>query len=359
MNTRSASTPKRGCGALIVNDKDEALLLRRSSRARNDHNLWSQPGGAIEDDCGIEEHVTREIREEIGVEIAIAHFLTATLHGDPPDHWVAYSYLARIIEGAPRLCEPDKHGVLSWFSLASPPANINAVTLASIRALRSLRTTRRSSRPEGIIILDMDGTLLPGTTANVEMAKILKQESLVEALEKGFTAGLLNSTDYAAKVINMYKNINLSNINDAFTNAPKLSYLREFVQWAKCHNFVTTVITTSPSFFANKFIEAYGFDRVYAADFSFEEGIAINNYTLLHAEDKPRIAAALCAEFNVAPDQCYCIGDSTSDLPLFAAFPKSIGLNASELVNTRAERTLSSLCALDLVPIIDSWRGRS
>ena len=37
-----------GCGALIVNKNDEFLLLKRGNSAKNDREIWSQPGGAVE-----------------------------------------------------------------------------------------------------------------------------------------------------------------------------------------------------------------------------------------------------------------------------------------------------------------------
>ena len=183
----------------------------------------------------------------------------------------------------------------------------------------------------------------------------MKQETLVEELERGFAAGLLDSTEYAARIIGMYEHLSFEDIEIAFKCSPKLSCIHEFTQWAKHKNFLSVVVTTSPNFFANKFIDHYGFNRVYAADFPFEDGSIIRKNSLLHAEDKPKIAASLCAEFNVSEARCFCVGDSRSDLPLFAQFTRSIGLNASELVNQCVSRTLRSNCALDLVPIIESW----
>ena len=37
-----------GCGALIINEDQEVLLLLRGGQSRNDIGLWSQPGGEID-----------------------------------------------------------------------------------------------------------------------------------------------------------------------------------------------------------------------------------------------------------------------------------------------------------------------
>ena len=67
-----------GCGTLIFNDIGQVLLLLRSKKSRNDVGLWSQPGGAIDEDITsesiIQNSVKREIKEEIGVDIEIIDF---------------------------------------------------------------------------------------------------------------------------------------------------------------------------------------------------------------------------------------------------------------------------------------------
>lgn len=53
-----------GCGVLITNDKDQVLLQRRS-----DTGEWCIPGGAMEVGETYIEAATREIREEVGIEV--------------------------------------------------------------------------------------------------------------------------------------------------------------------------------------------------------------------------------------------------------------------------------------------------
>ena len=53
-----------GCGILIVNDKDQVLLQKRS-----DTGDWCIPGGALEPFETYEEAAIREIREEVGITV--------------------------------------------------------------------------------------------------------------------------------------------------------------------------------------------------------------------------------------------------------------------------------------------------
>jgi len=138
-NTQYKNNTKYGCGALILNERAEILLLLRSANSRNDCGLWSQPGGAIDSTLDMSEvvihkNVKREIKEEIGVEIDIEAFLTTTCQELEGEKWIAYSYRASISKGIPMLCEVTKHDDLRWFPINGVPKNTNQVTLDSIAA---------------------------------------------------------------------------------------------------------------------------------------------------------------------------------------------------------------------------------
>ena len=55
--------------ALLLNEKGELLLVRRTETAPTRPNGWDIPGGSVEADETPLQAVTREIKEEIGVSI--------------------------------------------------------------------------------------------------------------------------------------------------------------------------------------------------------------------------------------------------------------------------------------------------
>ena len=124
-----------GCGALIINDKNEALLVKRGVKSKNEVGVWSKPGGAVEFGEKVEDAVKREIKEELGVGIELSKFLGFTNHiiKSENQHWVTFNYLAKIIEGEPKIMEPEKIAEIKWFNLKNLPEKLSQTTSEPIK----------------------------------------------------------------------------------------------------------------------------------------------------------------------------------------------------------------------------------
>jgi len=131
-----------GCGAIIVNDKDEVLLVKRSQNSRTEPGQWSRPGGQVE----FGEHgataTEREVEEETGIKVKVVRPLefTEVIDGDNGGkHWVALGYLARHVSGEPVNREPDKHEDIRWFPLEGLPENLTSYTRNAINVFLKTR----------------------------------------------------------------------------------------------------------------------------------------------------------------------------------------------------------------------------
>src|SRR5581483_1200758 len=124
-----------GCGALIVNQASEVLLMKRTKMAQNEAGFWSKPGGAVELGETVEDAIKREVKEELNVEIELTKFLGYVNHILPQkhQHWIAISYLARIVGGELKNMEPDKVDEIQWFSLDQLPENLTQTTREPIQ----------------------------------------------------------------------------------------------------------------------------------------------------------------------------------------------------------------------------------
>ena len=137
-----------GGGCLILNDKDEILLIKRAGEVRNEAGYWSKPGGGIKFGEKAEEAMVREMKEELGIEVKITGLLPHTDHiiktpqnfsqaqnfdplytgGGKMEHWLALNFVAEIVSGEPKNMEPNKCDEVAWFPLDKLPKKITQTT---------------------------------------------------------------------------------------------------------------------------------------------------------------------------------------------------------------------------------------
>jgi phosphoserine phosphatase len=127
-------------------------------------------------------------------------------------------------------------------------------------------------------VFDMDGTLLEGTTASLQIAQHL------------------GSTEA-----------------DVFAASPWLTGIREVCADIRERGERSVVITMSPDFFARHLVDL-GFDDVMASRFPalpFLEPLDPAN--ILTPRDKVRIVENMREQYGISRSQCVAYGDSMSD----------------------------------------------
>ena len=124
-----------GGGILILNENNEALLMKRGAGASNETDYWTQPGGTIEFGEKALDGLKREIKEELDVEVEIWGYLPHVDHiiEKEEQHWVAIIYLAKIKSGTPKIMESEKCSELKWFDIKKLPRKLTQSTSEPIK----------------------------------------------------------------------------------------------------------------------------------------------------------------------------------------------------------------------------------
>jgi len=100
--TRKAKVPHKEVGAaVIVNSKGDVLIAQRQAGAMLG-GLWEFPGGGQEPGETMEACVARELKEELGIEIAVGDPLMIVRHAYSHFTIALHVYWARIKKGRPR-----------------------------------------------------------------------------------------------------------------------------------------------------------------------------------------------------------------------------------------------------------------
>ncbi|MFJ2771574.1 HAD family hydrolase [Streptomyces sp. NPDC087300] len=179
-------------------------------------------------------------------------------------------------------------------------------------------------------LFDLDGTLLHGTAAPVEISRQLGLDAEIAALERDFVAGRIDSPQYAVRVHELWAELTDEHVTGAFEGAPWLSGIRETWAEIRAGGDYCAVVSLSPSFFVERLL-GWGAHAAHGSLFPavpFTE--PVNPAGILDAAAKVKIANRLCEEFGVARDDCVAYGDSLSDLELFGAVPVSVAVNADQ-----------------------------
>ncbi|MGW0839562.1 HAD family hydrolase [Streptomyces sp. NPDC002787] len=177
-------------------------------------------------------------------------------------------------------------------------------------------------------LFDLDGTLLHGTAAPVEISRQLGLDKEIAKLERDFVTRHIDSRGYAQRVHALWAGLTESHVAAAFEGAPWLRRIRD--TWAEIQDRgeYCAVISLSPSFFVER-LTAWGVHAAYGSRFPcvpFTEPVDPDG--ILTPGAKVEIADRLCAEFGLTRADCVAYGDSLSDAELFGTVPISVAVNA-------------------------------
>ncbi|MFD4140887.1 HAD family hydrolase [Streptomyces sp. NPDC058572] len=177
-------------------------------------------------------------------------------------------------------------------------------------------------------LFDMDGTLIRGSAAAVEISRQLGMLEEIAALERQFGARRIGPPEYAVAVHALWRDLTEAHVAAAFAAAPWLAGIREV--WREIHERgdYCAVISLSPSFFVERLLN-WGVHAAHGSRFpDLPFSRPVDPAGILGAAAKVKIANRLCAEFGVGLDACVAYGDSMSDAEIFATVPVTVAVNA-------------------------------
>ena len=115
--------PGVGLNAIIIKD-DTVLMGKRKSH--HGHGTWSFPGGKLELFETFKECVTREVKEETGLNIKLIDephvVITENFFKKEGMHYITLFFRASYLRGEPQILEPDACERWDWFRWSGLPS---------------------------------------------------------------------------------------------------------------------------------------------------------------------------------------------------------------------------------------------
>lgn len=195
---------------------------------------------------------------------------------------------------------------------------------------RRVFTRLASTSMARLHLFDLDGTLLYGSSAPLEISRQIGLEAETIAIEKAISAGRIGPPEYATRVHALWAHLTEAHVAAAFAGAPWLSDIKDVWAEIRGNGDYCAVISLSPSFFVER-LTGWGAHAAHGSRFPalpFAEPVDLAG--ILSAAAKVQIADRLCEEFGVGRVDCVAYGDSLSDKDLFGAVPVSVAVNADQ-----------------------------
>ncbi|MFI9239069.1 HAD family hydrolase [Streptomyces sp. NPDC053079] len=192
-------------------------------------------------------------------------------------------------------------------------------------------------------LFDLDGTLIHGSAAAVEISRQLGLEPEIGELERAFAAGQLTPPRFAELAVELWGELTEAEVAAAFEGAPWLAGIRDVWADIKARGERCAVISLSPGFFVERLLD-WGVDAAHGSLWPavpFRD--PVDPAGILDAAAKVRIADELCARFGLTRADCVAYGDSMSDARLFAMVPVSVAVNADHHVRDLASHHYTGL----------------
>ncbi|OKK18233.1 hydrolase [Streptomyces sp. CB00455] len=185
-------------------------------------------------------------------------------------------------------------------------------------------------------LFDLDGTLMFGSAAPVEISRQLGLSTEIAELERAFAAREMEPHEFSLAAHALWAELTPAHVRAAFDGSPWLTGIREVWRDIRERGDYCAVISLSPSFFVELLME-WG---AHAAHGSVYPSVPFTGPLevagILTPEGKVTVADQLCERFGVTREDCVAYGDSMTDSVLFASVPVSVAVNARPYLAERA-----------------------
>ncbi|GLV83452.1 hypothetical protein Slala03_31410 [Streptomyces lavendulae subsp. lavendulae] len=185
-------------------------------------------------------------------------------------------------------------------------------------------------------LFDLDGTLMYGSAAPVEISRQLGRSAEIAELERAFGAREIGPQEFSVAARGLWADLTPAHVRAAFDGSPWLSGIREVWREIAERGDLCAVISLSPSFFVELLLE-WGAHAAHGSVFPevpFTRPVDVTG--ILTPEAKVDVADRLCERFGVTRADCVAYGDSMTDAVLFEAVPRSVAVNARPHLARRA-----------------------
>ena len=197
-----------------------------------------------------------------------------------------------------------------------------------------------SSTPAGAVFFDVDGTLVPGTSTSLFLAGFLGHRDELARAEDAYATGAMDNRQVSELDAAGWAGASEDQVSGWLDGLPLVAGIEETVDWCRQNGLVPVLATLAWSAVGGCLMDRFGFQGFCGPQLATAGGRFTGRVARHFDEhDKRDFALARARELGLDPRSCGAVGDSRSDLPLFASVGVSVAFNAS--AGARAAATVA------------------
>jgi phosphoserine phosphatase len=238
----------------------------------------------------------------------------------------------------------------------SAPADMVVVAAAIGAAPVDAVPVRTRGRRKGLLVADMDSTIVTGETLD-ELAAIAGAGEAVAAITRRSMNGEIDFGMALRERVAMLRGLKLEALERAWAGVRLTEGAAEVVATMRAHNAMTALVSGGFTFFTGRVAEALGFD-VHRANVLIDDGAALTGEVeepILDRDAKLAVLRELAEARGLKLAATLAVGDGANDLAMLREAGLGVAFHAKPIVAAEA-RTRVDHCSLRALLFAQGYR---
>ena len=198
-------------------------------------------------------------------------------------------------------------------------------------------TTPKRNRRKGLLIADMDSTIVTSETLD-EIAAYAGLKDQIAAITRQSMNGEIDFSEALRRRVAMLKGLRLDALEKTWASTQLMPGARELVATMRAHNATTALVSGGFTWFTGRVAELVGFD-IHRANILLDDGAALTGLVaepILDRDAKLATLRELAAERNLQLSATLAVGDGANDLAMLREAGLGVAFHAKPIVAAEA-----------------------
>ncbi|KUL29761.1 haloacid dehalogenase [Actinoplanes awajinensis subsp. mycoplanecinus] len=206
------------------------------------------------------------------------------------------------------------------------------------------------------MFFDIDGTLVPHTSSGQHLAALLGHAEVVRQAEAGYAAGTLSNAEVSVLDARGWATWAPADVRGFLASLPLVEGIAETVDWCRRHGMAPVLATLAWEPVGTYLCDRFGFEQACGPRLEVIDG-RYSGEVAEHFDEmaKRDFAVRAAAHRGVELTRCAAIGDSRSDLPLFADVGLAVAFNGTPAARAAAHASAGGADLRSVLPLLGSW----